>query len=103
MSFRYTVQATFDELEVAREWIDWLVEGHCADVRKGGAINAQIVRIDGDPIVLEVRYDFPDRATFERYEAEHAPRLREEGLDRFPVERGIRYTRSCGEVIHSQD
>ncbi|MAJ47246.1 MAG: hypothetical protein CBC35_08325 [Planctomycetes bacterium TMED75] len=100
MSFRYTVQATFEDLEVAREWIDWLVEGHCAEVRKGGASNAQVVRLEGDPITLEVRYDFPDRETFERYEADHAPRLREDGLQRFPVERGIRYRRSCGEVVH---
>ena len=103
MSFRYTVQATFEDLEVAREWVDWLVEGHCAEVRKGGATNAQVVRIDGEEIVLEVRYDFPDRATFERYEAEHAPRLREDGLERFPIERGIQYARTSGEVVHFED
>ena len=100
MSFQYTVQATFEDPAVAREWIDWLVEGHCAEVREGGATSAQVVRLEGDSITLEVRYDFPDRTTFEHYEAEHAPRLREDGLERFPVARGIRYRRSCGEVVH---
>ena len=102
MSFRYTVQATFEDLEVAREWVDWLVEGHCAEVRKGGATNAQVVRIDGEGIVLEVRYDFPDRATFERYEAEHAP---DSGRMAWPVPRraGYQYARTCGEVVHFED
>lgn len=39
------------------------------------------------------------RACFETYERDHAPRLRAEGLARFPVESGIRYSRSLGEIV----
>ena len=52
---------------------------------------------------FEVHYDFPDRTCFEAYELEHATGLREEGLRRFPTERGIIYERACGNVIHEED
>ena len=103
MGYRYTVRASFEDPQVACEWIEWLAGGHCREVIEGGATRAEVFRHDGTEPTVEVRYDFPDRATFEAYEQRHAPRLREEGLLRFPVERGIAYQRSCGEVVHSED
>lgn len=102
MTFRYTVSATFEHDEVAREWLEWLACRHCAEVRDGGARTAEVVAIDGDAITFEVRYDFPSRDMFETYEQEHAPGLRAEGLDRFPTERGITYARTSGEIVHSE-
>lgn len=102
MTFRYTVSATFDDDAVAREWLEWLARGHCADVRAGGALNAEVIALDGDDITFEVRYDFPTREAFEQYEADHAPGLRDEGLERFPTHRGISYARSSGELVHSE-
>lgn len=102
-SVRYTVCAKFSDPQIAQEWIDWLTDGHCAEVIACGALNAEIVVLDREALSYEVRYDFPDRATFESYEAEHAPRLRAEGLERFSAERGIAYARTVGAVLYSAD
>lgn len=99
IAFRYTVIATFDQPAVAEEWIAWMTGGHLADVRAGGALAAEVVRLDGEPLSCEARYVFASRADFERYEREHAPRLRAEGLQRFPPERGVRYRRTTGECV----
>jgi hypothetical protein len=45
-----------------------------------------------------VRYHFPSREAFAAYERDHAPRLRADGLRRFPPERGVSYRRSVGVV-----
>jgi hypothetical protein len=95
----YTVAASFTAAAVADEWLRWLREGHVADVLAGGAERAVIVRLDGPGREFEVRYEFPSREAFDRYLADHAPRLRAEGLARFPPERGVAYRRSVGEVL----
>jgi hypothetical protein len=102
MSYRYTVKASFLDEQVAQEWVDWLRSGHCSEVLDGGATRAEVVALEGTPTSFEVRYDFPNRATFERYEETHAPRLRAEGLERFAVDRGIEYTRSTGTIAHTE-
>ena len=102
MSYRYTVTAFFSDLSVAHEWIEWLCTGHCQDVLDAGALRFEIIELDGDEIGYDVRYDFADRAAFEHYERSHAPRLRQEGLERFPSSRGVRYARSTGTVLHSE-
>lgn len=98
---RYTVIAEFDDPAVAAEWVGWLRDGHLADVIAAGALDAEVVAMEGaaTPVAYEVRYRFADRASLERYFTEHAPRLRAEGLARFPPERGIRYRRSVGEAV----
>ena len=94
----YTVVATFEVSAVAEEWLGWLRTGHIAEVLAGGATDAEVVELDSPPRTFEVRYHFPSRAAFARYEQEHAPRLRAEGLQRFPLERGVSYRRSVGMV-----
>ena len=100
MRFRYTVKASFENEALAGEWLAWLRNGHCRDVLDGGASYAEIVAMEQDMLTFEVRYDFEDREAFERYEAEHADRLRAEGLERFPLERGVRYTRTTGHLLY---
>ncbi len=95
----YTVACTFDEQDVAKRWLAWLYGEHLADVCAGGATSAEVLRMDGASIHYEIRYLFPSRAAFELYEKEHAPRLREEGLRLFPLELGLAYTRTVGEVV----
>jgi hypothetical protein len=98
----YTVRCTFDDENVAEEWIAWLREEHLADVRAGGAIDATVVRLDRDEgalLTCEVRYHFASREMLATYEREHAPRLRAEGLAKFPLERGLAYSRSVGEIV----
>jgi hypothetical protein len=103
MTYRYIVRAFFETPEVAAQWLRWLREGHCREVLQGGARRAEILEIEDVADGFEVRYDFPDRTCFEAYELEHATGLREEGLRRFPTERGIIYERACGNVIHEED
>ena len=98
-SFAYTVSCTFDDPAVADRWIEWLESEHLADVCAAGAADAEVVRLDGEPLRCEVRYHFASRADFETYERDHASRLRAEGLDRFPLSLGLTYTRTTGEVV----
>jgi len=98
MTFVYTVRCRFDEMEIVREWLDWLRSEHLADVCTAGALDAEVILLDGEPITCEVRYHFESRAAFADYERDHAPRLREEGLKRYPPDRGVYYERSTGEV-----
>lgn len=98
----YTVSAVFSDAAVADEWIQWLRGGHIAEVIAGGASDAEIIEKDVPPDAaraIEVRYHFPSRERFSAYERERAPRLRAEGLRRFPTERGVTYDRSVGEVV----
>jgi hypothetical protein len=86
---------------MADRWVRWLIDGHLAAVLAGGATDAEVVEMD--PTTpgrsLEVRYHFPSRQHFEQYEREHAPALRADGLELFPVEKGISYRRCVGRVV----
>ncbi|MDA0803949.1 MAG: DUF4286 family protein, partial [Planctomycetota bacterium] len=99
--FRYTVRATFACPSVAAEWLQWLLGGHIDEVLAGGANHAEIVKIDypSPGCCYEIRYAFQSRTAYEGYEQDHAPRLRAEGVARFPVTRGIQYERSIGTVV----
>src|SRR5262245_34754256 len=94
----YTVAVTFPDADLAEAWLRWLRGGHVADVLAGGATAAEVVKLDGPAVAYEVRYRFPSREAFQRYEADHAPRLRAEGLKLFPTEEGVVYRRSVGTV-----
>ncbi|MFL5329701.1 MAG: DUF4286 family protein [Gemmataceae bacterium] len=85
--------------QCAQAWLSWLNDGHVAEVLAGGATTSQVVRLDGEPNSFAVIYQFPSREVFAAYERDHAPRLRAEGLRRFPTDRGVRYRRSVGEVV----
>lgn len=102
MTIAYTVTADFDSLEVASEWVRWLQDGHLAEVLHGGASHAAIVRVEpteANPLRFEARYHFPSMQVFQRYEKEFAPKLRAEGLAKFPASRGARMSRALGEVL----
>ena len=100
--FLYTVACEFDSADVARAWVDWLEREHLEDVCRAGAISAELTRVDGDDLRYEVRYCFGDRSQFDTYEREEAPRLRAEGLRLFPLELGLRYSRSTRELISTR-
>lgn len=101
--FAYTVTCTFDDSAVADEWIHWLDKTHLADVCHAGALDGEVVLLDEadapGKTIVQVRYHFADRVAFEQYERDHAPRLREDGLQRFPLERGLHYARSTGTIV----
>ena len=102
----YTVRCTFlknCEPTVVQDWLDWLRNGHIQDVIDGGAQSGEIFEMDlasensDASRQFEIRYRFLDRATFEDYERNTASGLREEGLQKFPLELGMRYERSIGQ------
>ncbi|MCE7939345.1 DUF4286 domain-containing protein [bacterium] len=95
----YVVSCAFTDPAVAEAWVAWLRDGHLAEVCAAGARDAQVFRIDGDALRYDVHYRFGSRAAFERYLAEAAPRLRAEGLRRFPTALGLTYTRWVGEPV----
>jgi hypothetical protein len=94
----YTVVATLPSEGVAREYVEWLLDGHVAAVVAAGAVSGVVVRSEEPPLEVETRYVFPGRAAFERYVKEFAPGLRAEGARRFPVEVGIRFERRVGVI-----
>ena len=96
--FRYVVTATFADPAVAERWLAWMRDGHLQDVLDAGAQSGEAIRLDGEPLTLEAHFRFADRAAFEAYERDGAPRLRAEGLELFPPEAGVTYRRRTGEV-----
>jgi hypothetical protein len=97
----YTVTATFPDEAVARDWLCWLIGGHVGEVLAAGATDAELVQLDETGRLFEVRYHFPSSEAFAAYERDHAPRLRAEGLRRFPSEKGIAYRWCIGTVMGS--
>ena len=97
----YTVTATLPDEATAREYIEWLNNGHVDEVIEHGAHSALIVRVTepAEPIRIETRYIFSTRAVFDRYVERFAPMLREDGLKKFPAERGVTFERKVGNVI----
>jgi Domain of unknown function (DUF4286) len=102
-SFIYTVSVTLSR-EMVADYTSWLIgresDGHVADVVRAGALDAEVLQIDTDPdqpARVEVRYRFANREALETYLSKHAPRLRAEGLARFPE--GLSFQRSTGPVL----
>lgn len=93
----YTVIATVPPA-VLDDYVDWLLDGHVQAVVAGGAEQATVTRIDGDPVRIESRYIFRDQAAFARYEAEVAPALRADGIARFVEPHGATFTRWTGRL-----
>lgn len=89
----YDVECTFTDPEVADKWVAWMHDAHIADVVHAGALCGQVVVRESDAIVREVRYRFANRIAFDTYVRDHAPRLRTEGLERFPLSLGLSYQR----------
>lgn len=97
----YTVVAILPDEATRGEYLEWLEDGHVDAVIKAGAHSAMIVRVvePADPLRVEARYVFANRAMLDTYLAQHAPELRAEGLRRFPPSRGVRFERSIGVVV----
>lgn len=86
----YEVLAEID-LDLAPAWQHYMQTEHIPDVLLTGCFVE--ARLDtGEPGRFRVRYRCADRATLDRYLAEHAPLLRAEASRRFPV--GVRLERA---------
>jgi len=103
----YTVTCEYegDDPAAWRTYLAWLMEGHLAEVCAGGALEAWLLLPDRDadpaaaarPLARAV-YRFASRAAFADYERDAAPRLRAEGLRRFPAAAGFRFSRELAAV-----
>lgn len=104
MRYSYTVIALFGDRGTADEWVAWMRDDHAEKVLAAGALDVEVVQLDGEPgeIVYEARYHFTDEAAFRRYEAEEAPRLRQEGRTRFPPAMNVMFKRTRGNVLLSR-
>jgi hypothetical protein len=96
----YAVTATLPDEATAREYVEWLLDGHVAGVIAGGAKTGCVVRIEEPamPIRVETRYDFASREALGRYVEGAAPALRAEGLAKFGPARGVRFERVVGRI-----
>lgn len=96
--FLYVVACQFDEEAsgVAQAWLDWLRQRHLQEVLDAGALSAEILQLSADPPHFEIHYRFASAEDFARYERDEAPRLKADGLARFPLELGLNYQRRTG-------
>jgi hypothetical protein len=96
----YTVRIECDDDAILLELRKWLCQCHIGQVLAAGASAAELHVLD--PIscrTLEVRYRFGTREKFGRYIEEEAPKLRQEGLAMFGPEKGVRMSRTCGDIV----
>ena len=94
----YKLLCECEDSAVLRDFVAWLRQEHLADVCAAGALDAEVVELDGAAPAVEVTYHFASRVAFSEYEANHAPRLRELGRARFSQER-VQITRRTGRVL----
>lgn len=88
------------EPAIEGEFDDWLHE-HVRDMLAlPGFIDATISRVEqaDGPAARTVHYELQDRAALEQYLAEHAPRMRQHGIDRF----GERFTATRRILVEGQ-
>jgi hypothetical protein len=92
----YPVRIEAPSEAVRSEVLGWLEDDHAGDVVRAGALGAEITLLDDG--VIECRFRFASREAFEAYEAGPAVALREDGRARFGPERGVRMSRTFGEL-----
>lgn len=97
----YSVEAELPDEATRDRYVSWLLGGHIQAVVEGGAALAEVIQVSepAGNLVVQTRYRFPDRAAFDQYVAQYAPRLREEGRRLFPPESGVRFSRQVGTIL----
>lgn len=98
----YEVNATFRDASTAHDWLAWMHDHHIADVIAAGALSGRVIQNDSNAaspqLSLSAQYEFADRASFDAYLRDHAPRLRTEGLQKFPPD-VVAYSRRSGDIV----
>lgn len=98
----YNVTINVDA-DVAEEWLHWMKEVHIPDVMATGLfLDNRIMRILADEeggLSYAIQYTCADMATYERYKAEHAPRLQAETQKRYSGH--FAAFRTLLEVVHT--
>ncbi|NER12913.1 DUF4286 family protein [Leptobacterium flavescens] len=83
----YNVTINIDE-SVHDEWFSWMKDIHIPDMLATGKFsNARILKVlveeEMGGITYSVQYITDSKKTLERYYAEDAPRMRQDGVNRF--------------------
>ena len=107
MIYSYVVRTLFEDARVYDAYVAWLRDTHTGDVCMSGARDADLLVMDvapGEPFIVESHYRFVSREAFEKYEREHAPRLRQQCLTelaRLGVEpgRGVTMQLATGKAL----
>lgn len=99
--YSYTVRCRFTNPAIASRWLQWLKAEHVQDVIDAGAVAAEAFEMTDGELEYEIRYQFESQEAFEKYNAEKAPALREEGLEKFPLSLGLDYARTTGKRVLS--
>ncbi|MBL7812096.1 MAG: DUF4286 family protein [Bacteroidetes bacterium] len=74
---------------LAKEWLDWMLKEHLPEVMATGCfLDARVMRMithadDDDGVNIAIQYTTPDMDTYERYQAEFGPGLRQKTLQRW--------------------
>ena len=93
----YEVTAKIIDPDVTDAWVAWILDEHIGDVVRAGALRGRLVRIDDTESTFAVQYEFESRDDLNRYLADRAPGLRDQGARRFGGHR-VEYTRRTGEI-----
>jgi hypothetical protein len=97
-SFCLSVMIETDDRASLDQWADWiLTSNRLKRICAAGAASAEMVKFEGTPHTMEVRFHFATREALETYERESAPTFKQEQSDAvkrfgFP----IRFQRKVG-------
>ena len=95
----YEITAVVDEHRV-NAYEEYMRSRHIPDLMATGCfVSASLSQ--SAPTRFRIRYEAPDRATLDRYLAEHAPRLRDHFAGTFPD--GVEVTREEWDVVEAWD
>ena len=84
----YNVTINIEE-GIAQEWLEYMKDTHIPDVLNTGCfVHHHISRLitrqeDETGITYAIQYHSPDMETFERYEREFAPALKQEVVEKY--------------------
>ena len=84
----YNVTINIEE-GIAEEWLQYMKEEHIPDVLRTGCfvehrISKLLTRQDDETgITYNIQYHCPDMETFDRYESEFAPDLKQDVIDKY--------------------
>lgn len=84
----YNVTIKIDN-SIEQPWLDWMIKEHIPEVMATGMFTEyRICRLVGleenDGITFAIQYHVLDLDTFQKYQKEHAPRLKVQGKKLFP-------------------
>ena len=80
----YQVSLTIQK-EVEEVWLDWMKTVHVPDViATGMVLSFRILKAQGTAQVYIFQYDFESQESYDKYQQEHSPALREDTQKHFP-------------------